>query len=353
MDTSFRIRDVEAERGTKRRGYLMVGETPAGPIQMPLIIAHGAKPGPTLCLTSGVHAAEYPAIDAVLRCMAGLDPHELSGTVIAVPVVNVPMFNARSAFVSPIDGLNLNRTFPGGCEGSISELIADVLLNEVVARANYHIDCHGGDLPEILWPYSGYAITGDGAVDQLGEAMARLYSPGIVALYREDSALPATKGSLISEAARRGIASILAESGSAGGLAQSDVERHLQGINNVMRYFGMLPGEPAILGRRMMGVDQFVVRARRGGLVRLAIGIGEEIKKDQSIADICNIFGDVVATVTSPADGIARIIWTHKVVNTGDSIVKCWVVRPAPPFAATDGFVTEADLPQSRRAYSA
>jgi predicted deacylase len=342
MNTAFRIRDIAAERGTKRHGYVTVGETPLGPIQIPLAIIHGAKPGPTLCVTAGVHAAEYPAIDAVLRTVADLDPAVLGGTLVAVPVVNSPMFRARSAFVSPIDGLNLNRTFPGNANGTISEVIAHVLLNEVVARADFHIDCHGGDVPEILWPYSGYAIQGNPAVDERGEAMARLYSPRIVALYREGTSLAATKGSLTSEAARRGVASILAESGSAGGLDPSDVQNHMHGIRNVLRFFKMLPGEPVVREKRMLAVDQFVVGARRGGLLRLAIRIGDEIRKGQEIAEICDVFGDVVEKIVSPADGIARIIWTHKVVNTGDPIVKCWIVEPAPPFAATDAFIRTA-----------
>jgi uncharacterized protein len=341
MTAGFRIRDIAAERGTTGRGYLTVGETPLGPIHIPLVVVHGARPGPTLCLTAGVHAAEYPAIDAVLRTVTGLHPADLSGTVVAVPVVNAPMFRARSGFVSPIDGLNLNRTFPGKSNGTISEVIAHVLLNEVVAHADFHIDCHGGDLPEILWPYSGYAVQGKPAVDQNGEAMARIYSPRIVALYREGTALTATKGSLTTEAARRGVASILAESGSAGGLDPVDVQNHMHGITNVMRFFKMLPGEPTVQGRRMLAVDQFVVDARRGGLLRLTIAIGDEIKKGQAIAEVCDVFGDVVETIVSPADGIARIIWTHKVVNTGDPIVKCWIAEPAPPFAATDRFVRE------------
>ncbi len=342
METVFRIRDIAAERGTKRRGTLTVGETPMGPIQIPLVIVHGATAGPTLCLTAGIHAAEYPAIDAVIRAAAGLDPADLSGTVVAVPVANSPMFRARSAFLSPIDGLNLNRTFPGRPDGTISEVVAHVLLNEVVALADFHIDCHGGDLPEILWPYSGYFMAGHPAADERGEAMARLYSPRIVALYREGTALPPTEGSLTTEAARRGVPSILAESGSAGGLDPSDVQTHLHGIKNVMRFFKMLPGEPVIHGRRMMAAGQFVVDARRGGLLRLAIGIGDEIEKGQEIAEVCDVFGDVVERIVSPADGIARIIWNHKAVNTGDPIVKCWIVEPAPPHAATDSFVRDA-----------
>lgn len=336
-----RVRDVAAERGTKQHGYLTVGETAMGPIQIPIVIVHGAKAGPTLCITAGIHAAEYPAIDAVLRTVVALDPADLSGTVIAVPVVNTPMFRARSGFLSPIDGLNLNRTFPGRPNGTISEVMAHVLLTEVVPLADFHIDCHGGDLPEILWPYAGYAMTGDSAVDERGEAMARLYSPRIVALYREGTALPPTKGSFTSEAARRGIASILAESGSAGGLDPADVQTHMHGIQNVMRFFKMLPGDPVIHGKRMMAEGQFIVDARRGGLLRLAIGIGDEIKKGQDIAEVCDVFGNVIEKIVSPADGIARLIWTHKAVNTGDPIVKCWVVEPAPPFPATNGFMRD------------
>jgi uncharacterized protein len=345
MNPMFHIRDIAAERGTTRRGYITVADTPMGPIQIPLVIVHGARPGPTLCLTSGVHGAEYPGIDAVLRTVAGLDPADVCGTVIAVPVVNSPMFRARAAFLSPIDGLNLNRTFPGRSNGTVTEVIAHVLLNEVVGLADFHIDCHGGDLPEILLPYAGYAMTGNPAVDERGEAMARLHSPRIVALYREGSALLPTKGSLISEASRRGVASILAESGSAGGLDSADVQTHVNGIRNVMRFFEMLPGEPVVSGRRWMAIDQFVVDARQGGLLRLAIGIGDEIRKGQEIADVCDVFGDVVEKIASPADGIARIIWTHKAVNTGDPVVKCWVVKPAPPFAPTDRFVREAESP--------
>lgn len=339
MSTAVRIRDLAAERGTKREGYLTVGETPMGPIQIPLVIVAGAKPGPTLCITAGVHAAEYPAIDAVLRTITHLDPADLSGTVIAVPVVNTPMFRARSAFLSPIDGLNLNRTFPGKADGTISEVMAHVLLDEIVALADFHIDCHGGDVPEILWPYAGYAMTGNAAVDERGEAMARLYSPRIVALYREGTDLPPTQGSLTNAAAHRGVASMLAESGSAGGLDPKDVHTHVQGIQNIMRFFNMVPGEPVIHGKRLMAAGQFIVHARKGGLLRLSIAIGEEIKKGQQVGEVCDVFGNIVEKVVAPSDGIARIIWTHKVVNTGDPIVKCWVVKPAPPFPATDRFM--------------
>jgi predicted deacylase len=93
-----------------------------------------------------------------------------------------------------------------------------------------------------------------------------------------------------------------------------------------MRYLNMMPGEPDTVGDCVAPVGQFVVSAKRGGLLRLKIDIGEKIREGQEIAEICNLFGEVVERIHSPRNGIARLIWAHKAVNTGDPIVKCWVV---------------------------
>jgi uncharacterized protein len=323
---SVHIRDIVVRPGTRASSFLTIGETPTEPIRIPLVVVHGRRPGPRLCLTAGVHAAEYPGIDAVMQTVQGLDPLELAGTVVAVPVVNPPMFQRRSGFLSPIDGLNLNRTAPGRADGTISEVLAHVLLNEVIGPCQFHIDCHGGDLGEILWPYSGYALTGDSEQDRQGEALARLWSPRIVALYREGSELPPTMGSLTTQAARQGVVSILAEAGSNGTLEPADVEIHMRGMRNVMRHLGMIAGEPESAGDHVQPTGQFVVSARCGGLLRLKIGIGDEIREQQEIAEVCNLFGKVVERIHAPQNGIARLIWAHKAVNTGDPIVKCWVV---------------------------
>jgi predicted deacylase len=338
VDTELRIRDIVAKPGTKQQGYITVGETPMGPIQFPMVIISGTKPGPKLCITAGVHATEYPAIDSLLRTIVELDPSSLAGTVIAVPVVNSMMFRARSAFLSPIDGLNLNRTFPGHPEGSISEVLAHVLLTEVISQANCHIDCHGGDLTELLLPYTGYPMQGKPEIDEMGEAMARLYTPRIVALYRHGTTLTETKGSLVSEASRRGIPSILTESGGAGALEPAQVEVHRNGIRNIMRFLKMIPGEPVIFGERLAAKDQFVIKVRHGGLLRLAVGLGDQITSGQLVAEVCDVFGEIVERVLAPRSGIVRIIWIPKAVNTGESIIKCWVVEKAPAFPITDKF---------------
>ena len=334
----IRIRDLVVERGTRGRTFLKVGETGTGPVEMPVVVVHGARPGPTLCLTGGVHATEYPGQTAVRELARQLDPAALAGTVIAVPVCNMPMFAARSAFLSPIDGLNLNRVAPGRPDGTMTELIAHTLFSEVLSLASHHIDCHGGDLTEVLWPYAAYRMTGKREQDEVGEAMARCYSPRIITLFREGTPLIPV-GTVTTEAAKRGIASILGECGSAGGLDPADVRTHVHGITNVMRFLGMLPGAPVVPAGQLVGTGQFVVQARRGGLLRLSVGIGETVAEGQALGEIWDVFGDVVETLRAPARGLVRIIWTHKAVNSGDLVLKCWVTEPAPPFAPTDRFV--------------
>ena len=117
---AFRIGDLVAEKGQKKRGFLQLGETVTGPIQLPLVIINGDRDGPVLCLTAGIHATEYPSIDALLRLTRELTPQTLRGTLIAVPVVNMHMFASRLGFVSPIDGLNLNKIAPANTPGAMS-----------------------------------------------------------------------------------------------------------------------------------------------------------------------------------------------------------------------------------------
>ncbi len=324
------IRDVAAESGRQARGFLTIGETPSGPVRIPLIIANGSDDGPVLCLTAGVHATEYAPIDAVMRVMRQLEPTELRGAVLAVPVANLPMFESRTGFVSPLDRLNLNKVAPGRRDGSISEILAQVLLDEIIGAAHYHIDLHAGDLGELLFPFAGYALTGRPQLDREGEALARIYAPRLISLARPDGKVPPFPGGICSAASLlKGVVSIFAESGGNGTLEEADVRVHVDGIHGVMRYLRMIDGEPPAPGPRVAGLERAVVRANRAGLLRLKVHLGDELAAGQEVAEICDVFGDIVERVCTPGAGLTGLVWAHKVVNTGDPIVRYWITAPA------------------------
>jgi uncharacterized protein len=339
MRSAFEIQSVKAERGQIARSFLAIGETAIGPIQIPLVIVHGDSDGPTLCLTAGVHATEYAPIDAVFRILAQLDPKILRGTIIAVPIVSMHMFASRCGFVSPIDGLNLNKVAPGG-NGSISEILVKFLLDQVIARAQYHVDLHAGDLGEMLSPFGGCSLTQNNPdLDREGEAIARLYTPRLICLSRDGVNLPPFPGSIVHAAARMGVVSILAESGGNGTLEEADVLVHINGIRNIMRYLKMIDGEPSIPGPQIIAIGREITRAKRSGLLRLKVRIGDAIADGQAVAEICDVFGQTIETVRCIKGGIAGLIWAHKSVSTGDPIIRCWYYEPAPPFPTTDRFM--------------
>ncbi|MBI2833639.1 MAG: succinylglutamate desuccinylase/aspartoacylase family protein [Acidobacteria bacterium] len=326
------IRTVRAEKGERTQGFIEIGQTPGGPMLFPLIIINGEQEGPVLCLTAGVHATEYPPIDALMKVVSRLSPAGLRGTVIAVPVVSMAMFQTRTPFISPIDGLNLNKIAPGNAAGSLSEILAHVLLEEIIGAARYHIDLHGGDFGEMLLPFAAYKLSGNAEQDREGELLVRFYSPRFFVLADDAGIVPPFPGFLTYAASRKGVVSMLAEAGGNGTLEPQDVAFHVDGVFNVLRHLGMIDGDPVLPGDQITSSDRFLTRATRSGLLRLNVAIGDRVEAGQAVAEICNVFGETVEVVRPARAGVAGLVWGHKVVNTGDPIVRCWITEPARPF---------------------
>ncbi|RUU56806.1 succinylglutamate desuccinylase/aspartoacylase family protein [Mesorhizobium sp. M2C.T.Ca.TU.002.02.1.1] len=126
-----------------------------GHIAIPIAVAKNGE-GPTVLLTGGVHGDEYEGPIALARLVRELDLSRLSGRLIVVPAVNYPAFVAGTR-TSPIDDINLNRTFPGKRNGTATEMIAHYVTTELLPRSDYLVDFHAGGsslqyLPTLLAP---------------------------------------------------------------------------------------------------------------------------------------------------------------------------------------------------------
>ena len=163
------------------------------------------------------------------------NPQDLRGRAIVVPVMNMPSFTARSIYVCPLDGKNLNRVFPGNAHGSASEQIADWVFRNVISQTEYYVDLHGGDLIEALVPFTIFFRSGNERVDKISLEMAKVF--GIHFLVCSE-----TPGSTFCAASRAGIPSILAESGGQGIWTPEDVALHTNGLHRLMRHLDMIPG---------------------------------------------------------------------------------------------------------------
>ena len=125
-------------------------------IHVPHVIISGYKPGPLLLVTAGIHNAEYVGIQAAIELSSEIDPEQLTGTLVIVPVANRSGFENRTMSMVHEDGKNLNRVFPGDDSGTAADRLAHLLFNTFIKYADAYVDLHSGDGYEELIPYVYY-----------------------------------------------------------------------------------------------------------------------------------------------------------------------------------------------------
>src|SRR6516162_5149419 len=236
----------ELTPGTTQRHIIKLpGTALANDEPRPVISVTGSKPGPILFVNAGVHGGEYPAVEAVIRLGKTLDPKKISGTVILMPVLNLPAFRTRTPFVCPIDNVNPNRVFPGDPSGSYSEQMTHALINEFVVHADAYIDLHGGDIPEALVPFvicrSDAGLADSKARDVAARSKEIAMAFGLPYVLTVSKPIQPAKGlSSYAAAAEKGIPAILAEAGEVGQMQEDAVKLLADGVVNVMRHLGMI-----------------------------------------------------------------------------------------------------------------
>ncbi len=318
-DREIRVGEATATPGQKARGLIRAGVGTAAAVEIPVVVINGARPGKTVCVTGGVHGAEYPGIEAAIRLSRSLKPEQLRGAVIIVPIVSVPAFQRRAIYVNPMDGLNINRTFPGNPAGTITEMMAATLFREAVSQSDAYIDLHGGDLVEALVPFSIYYQSGNSAVDVVSRKMAEVY--GIKYIVRS----MAIRGGSYQAAAAMGKPAILTEAGGQGILDEASVQVHMQGVTNVLKHLRILDGTPDDVERPVHFPQSSWLAAEQGGVFYPAVSVGEKVAKGQVVGEFRDWFGDPIARVESPAAGIVLFLVTSPAINKGDPILSVGV----------------------------
>src|SRR5246500_2063357 len=214
--SSFSVGTATAAPGQKSTGYL---EVPAGidaATSIPVIVIDGEKRGPVLALVSGAHGTEYTSIIAIEKLINQLDPSQISGTVILVPLVNIQSFEQKVAHVNPVDNKSMNCFYPGKADGTQTERASFLITKQIVDRSDYLIDYHGGDLDENLRPYAYWGATGKDSQDRISKQMVLAFGLDHTII---GQARPSDIGAsryLDNTASLRGKPSIVVEAGHAG-----------------------------------------------------------------------------------------------------------------------------------------
>jgi hypothetical protein len=296
------------------RGYIEVTGTA---VTMPFTRVEGREPGPHLFVTGGVHGGEYPGIEAAIRFAGMLDPDTLRGRVTTVHMTNPPAFYAKTQYVVPLDGRNLNREFPGLATGTVSQRMAHAVF-QLARAADAWVDLHGGDIHEALVPFVIYSPLGAPPVAERSRAMAFAY--GIPVLVESAS----IEGGSYATASHHGVAAILAESGQVGQLDEAAVQTHLDGLRRILRLLGMTAGDPPSPGSPpeppRVYTKNLWVQAPVNGLQYPAVEVGAEVREGQIGARIKNEWGEVVAEMAIPSNGRVLFQARSLAINAGDPL---------------------------------
>ena len=305
-----------APKGKITRYWLKVVTDGMGvPIHIPIIVARGFEDGKTLGLTAAVHGNELNGIPVIQRIFKEINVKELKGSIVGIPVINVPaLLRKKRRF---IDGTDLNHIMPGKPNGTVSEVYAWRIVNRIIKEFDLLIDLHTASTGRV----NSYYIRAD-MDDEIVQKMALLQYPQIIVHN------PPSDRTLRGTAGEMGIPAITLEGGNPSTFQKGLIRDSLTGIHNILGHFGMLDceleesDEETIICKK-----SYWIYTDRGGIMTVHPKVTNFVKKGEIIATMRNIFGDVVKEYYAPEDGVVIGKSVSPVNQTGGRILHLGIVK--------------------------
>lgn len=303
---------TEVRPGRRAELSLTPARLPSGGwLAMPVVVLHGKRRGPSVWLSAAIHGDEVCGVEIIRRVLGHLDPKVMAGTVLAVPVVNVPGFASGDRYFP--DRRDLNRAFPGSSRGSLTSRFAHAFMTEIVERCQVGIDLHTGsdhraNLPQIRADLD----------DVLTCDLIEVFAPR-VALHAR-----LRDGSLREAAVRAGATTLLFEGGEAWRFDEHAIAEGVAGTLRLLHHLGILP-EP-VQGLAAPHDTVFLhksswVRSPKSGVARVLVELGEQVVHGQTVAVVADAVGSKESLVHARRGGIVIGRVERPVVHGGDALV--------------------------------
>lgn len=300
MVAPMRVGTATAQPGQVSRGEIAIEAGSDAGYSIPVVVANGKEPGPTLALIAGLHGAEFASIVALQKLSAQIDATRLSGKVIIVPLVNVAAFESVVRHLNPVDGKNMNRVFPGSASGTQSERAAYAITTQVIEQADYVIDYHGGDIDEDQYPYAYWIQSGVAQLDAAELDMLLAYGPDYIIKFAAPGLTLESAKLLPTQAVARGKPTITVDAGRAGTYTETDLAALIGGTLGVMTHLKML-ARPVSAHRAPTYIERFVyVKSEGSGTFYPLVGRGERVEKGQKIGYVTDRYGMSAFDVIAP-----------------------------------------------------
>jgi predicted deacylase len=277
-----------------------------GFIDFAIFAAQGSKPGPVLCITSGIPGDEINSTEIARRVFAGVDAKALSGTLVILPAINASGFRTMNRYMP--DRRDLNRYFPGSPKGSVASIVADAVFSGVLRGLCTHlIDLHTGS----NFRTNMAQIRVDAGSAEAME-MARRFGVGIVVAGKGPS------GSLRREAMEIGIKSIIYESGPPYVFVEAEIARGARGVRSVMSHLGMLPSTETGSTAQVLGKSGWIrVPRGQGGIYIPVVKLGDSVAAGQLLATVTDPGTDVAHEIRATDAGVVVGMALPQVVLSG------------------------------------
>lgn len=275
----------------------------------------GSQPGPVLALLGGVHGDEDEGVLAVHRVVGEAAGVLLKGTVRAVAPANPAAWAARSR-VSPLDGGNLARCFPGVSDDGPTAAVAAAITAGVIAGSEALIDLHSAGVAYAMPTLAGWCA----GIPVSDRSLRLAEAFGAPVIWQHPAAAP---GRSLTAAADLGVPAIYAECAGGGGIRGSELDVYVSGVLSVMASLGMLPPSYSVRSappRRVTGqgdLDSGVTADRDGFFVSSA-DAGDIVTSGGELGRFYGYDGDLLDTVTAPIGGMVMFLRRQARTRAGD-----------------------------------
>ena len=289
-----------------------------GAVMIPVTVVKRGQ-GPTALLTGGNHGDEYEGPVALSKLAQRLTAEEVSGRVIIIPFMNTPAFHAGRR-TSPIDKGNLNRSFPGKPDGTVTEKIADYFRRTLLPLADIVLDIHSGGRTLDFLPFAACHVLPDKHQQAQCEAgMQAFNAPYSMRMLELDA------GAMYDTAAeQQGKVFVTTELGGGGSSSARSVAIAERGVRNLLVHAGVLQGEVELRPTVMLDMPDgsCFVASEHDGLLEMCRDLGDQVRKGEVIARVHDIKRTGAAPVEYRAgrDGLLAARHFPGLVQCGDTL---------------------------------
>lgn len=295
-------------RGETREILLDYSETYLGtPINIPVYVMRARRRGPRVFLTATIHGDELNGVGILRELIHHERPKLTRGTLIIIPIVNVYGMENHTRYLP--DRRDLNRSFPGSAEGTLTSRLADVIHTEVVTKSDFGIDFHTAALRRTNFPNVRADMTNPGT-----RMLAQAFGTELIVHGKGPT------GSLRRVATNRNVPTVILEAGEVWKIEPGVVEIGLRGIMNVLHTLGMVEGD-AIPPLFQVGIKRTNwVRSEFGGILGFHARPGDLVQQGDLLATNRTIFGVWQGEMRSPVNGVVLGMTTMPAVKPGEPV---------------------------------